>query len=411
MKKIAAALLAASMLVSLAACDTGKTTSSEPVSTGAATSDTASAAESAEETGLTKEKYDAMTADDLLADIADKENVTADEYTALIETYRFADIVDDPDTVNYMGLADNITDEAINSIEYSARPETDSYISALLKSEYPQVRGYGLSQMGSLFGVSDDNVALAKELLKTEEDDYVLYKAISALSNELKDDPEIAEFAFRMSEDENPKLRYQAAIAIGNSWSVGVDGVVDKIIEMMSDENEEVRGIACDRSGNLGDEKVIDPLVKILNDENESGRLKAHCVSGLCTLWYDYPFHKKTSEKAYNATMDYFKKTPRSDEQPYWLTISELTTKADSSYDEWKAAAPYFDPDELCAVMTDIIKDENANWLGRSSAIRVIKVHGTEQQFKDLKAVVDGLTDDKASLIQSSYEDEAKPEE
>ena len=58
--------------------------------------------------------------------------------------------------------------------------------------------------------------------------------------------------------------------------------------------------------------------------------------------------------------------------------------------------------------MVDVIKDGNANWLGRTSAIDVVKNHCSDKQFKDLKSVVDGLTDTNAKHIQSSYEKNSK---
>ncbi len=418
MKRITAAIIAVSMLLAMAACSSGSGAGSEPASQ-AETSSAAdssgqsgeeASSEAADENGLTKEKYDTMTSEDLLARIKDISSVTADEYKDLIMTYRFVDIVDDEEQVNYMGLAENITDEALKGIEYSARPDSGDYIGDLLASEYPQVRGYGLSMMSSLFGVSDNNLELAKELLKTEEDNYVLYCAIDALSNELKKDPSIAEFAFRMADSENPKLRFRAAIAIGNTWSQGVDGTVDKIIGMMNDENETVRAEACQRAGKLGDEKVIDPLVEVLNDESTPTSVQRGCLDGLLTLWYDYPFHEQTSEKAYKASMDYYKATPRTDDRPYWSAVSLLSSKADTKYDDWKAKATYFDTEDLYNTMSDIIKDENANWMARTSAIKVIKVHCTEQQFTDLKAVIDGLSDDKAHFVQDAYETAASEE-
>ncbi len=357
--------------------------------------------------GLTKAEYDSMTAEQLLKKgVKDVNNVSADEYYWLISTYAYVDIVDDEDDAYYMGLADNITDEAINSIEYEAEPALSEYIGRTLESKSPQVRGYGVSQIDSLFGVSDSNLDLAKNLINTETDNYVLYCAMKALSNELASDPAIAEFAFKMADADYFKLRVQAACAFGNSWSKGVDGVVDKIIAMMNDENQDVRSAACRNCGDLEDEAVIDPLVSILNNDAEY-ELHGDCIEALVDLWYDYPFYECTSEKAYKATMDYLRKTPRSENVPYWTSVGSFKVKAEDDYDEWRAKATYFNPDEVYEVMVDIIKDGNANWLGRSSAIDEVKAHCSAEQFASLKPIIDGLTDSDASLLQSSYESAA----
>ena len=361
-------------------------------------------------TGCEKEKeekqeeldYANMTKDDLLSHIADRENVTAEEYAWLISTYSYVKIKDD------FTLEDNITDEAIKEIDSKAKPSLDSYLESLLTSDAPQVRGYGISLVTSLFGVSDKNMELAKNLIKNEKDPYVLYKAIIALRNEAKDSKEVADFLFKMAEHENAKLRVQAAYAIGNSWSAGIEGAVDTIIKLMNDTDTEVRKAACSSSGNLGDEAVIDPLVAILKNP-EDAEIHSSCIDGLVDLWYDYPFFKKKSEKAYNATMDYLKTTPRTEAIPNWMAVGSFkTTSTQDSFEKWKAEATYFNSDEVYNVMVDIIKDGNANWLGRTSAIDVIKSHCSQEQYDSLKEIIDGLTDSKASLVKSSYENKTK---
>ncbi len=343
--------------------------------------------------------YANMTADDLLAKIKDKDNVTPDEMKWLVSTYSYVKIDEEK-----LDLEDNITDEAIKKLDSKALPKLDSYISELFKSDAPQVRGYAVSKITSLFGVSNENLTLAKELIKNEKEPYVLKEAVKALRNEGKNDKDIADFLLNMANNQNAVIRKEAAIALGNSWSKGIDGAVDTVIKLMNDSDIEVRKAACKYAGELEDEKVIDPLVKILNNNDEAD-LHGSCIEGLVDLWYDYPFFKSTSEKAYKATMDYLKKTPRTDKVPAWTAVGAFkTTSTQDAFKEWKKKATYFNTDEVYNVMVDIIKDGDANWLGRTSAIDVIKNHCSEQQFKDLKSVIDGLTDKNASLVQSSYE-------
>lgn len=346
--------------------------------------------------------YANMTAEDLLSRIKDKENVTTEEYISLVSTYSNVEIKDD------MTLEKNITDEAIKSLDSKAKPSLDSYLETLLNNEAPQVRGYGISLVTSLTGVSSKNLELAKNLIKTEKDPYVLYKATDALSNEARKDKEVADFLIKMASHENAKIRQEAAVALGNSWSKGVDGAVDTIIKLMNDKDEDVRKTACRYSGKLADESVIEPLVKILNNADDAD-IHGSCIDGLVYLWYDYPFFENTSEKAYKATMDYLKKTPRTEKVPAWTAVGAFkTTSTQDSFKTWKQKATYFNLDEVYNVMVDIIKDENASYLARTSAIDVIKSHCSEEKFKELKSVVDGLTDSKASQVKSSYENKAK---
>ena len=346
--------------------------------------------------------YKNMTKDDLLSRIKDVNNVTVDEYVWLISTYSYVNIKDD------FTLEDNITDEAIKEISSNAKPSQDTYLEKLLKSDSPQVRGYGISLITSLTGVSSKNLELAKELIKNETNEYVLYKATKALSNEAKNGKEIADFLIKMADSQNAKIRVAAASALGNSWSEGVEGAVQTVIKLMNDQDKDVRKVACRYAGKLNDESVIDPLVKILNNPDDAD-IHGSCIEGLVTLWYDYPFFEKYSEKAYNATIDYLKKTPRTDKVPAWTAVGSFrTTSTQSSYTEWKQKATYFNTDEIYNVMVDIIKDGNANGLARTSAIEVIKAHCSEEKFKELKTVIDGLTDAKASQVKSAYESKSK---
>ena len=343
-----------------------------------------------------------MTKEDLLSHIKDINNVTSEEFIWLVSTYSNVNIKDD------FTLEDNITDEAIDAIKSEAMPSESTYIASLLKSEAPQVRGYAISQVTSLLGVSKDNIELAKELIATEKDPYVLYKATQALSNEARSAKEIADFLIKMASHENAKIRAKAALALGNSWSKGVEGAVDTIITLMNDSDKEVRKNACKYSGKLADEKVIEPLVKILNNA-EDADIHGSCIDGLVYLWYDYPFFENKSEKAYKATMDYLKKTPRTDKIPAWTAVGSFkVTSTQDSFKKWKEEAKYFNVDEVYNIMVDIIKDGDADWLARSSAIDVIKAHCSEDKFKGLKEIIDGLTDSNANLVKSSYESEAK---
>lgn len=79
----------------------------------------------------------------------------------------------------------------------------------------------------------------------------------------------------------------KAAIAIGNTWSIGVDGAVERIIEMMQDEDENVAKLACSGAGNLHDDAVVEPIVNILNDPSKAS-LHGEAVRGLSYIWLNY---------------------------------------------------------------------------------------------------------------------------
>ncbi len=382
MKKFLTFILVIGMVFSLAACGGDK-----------------------KENGTTSKKLDYanMTADDLLKDIKDQQNVTLDEFVALVSTYSYVTITDD------LELEDNITTEAIKKLRESKAkmPSPDEYVEPLLKSEAPQVRGYAISNVGSLFGVSGSHIAAAKEMLKTEKEPYVLCCALRALANEGGKDAEVGKFLLDSAKNENAKVRRQAALALGSSWNKSLEGAVDTMITLMSDSDTEVRKAAYEYAGGLGDEKIIEPIVTMLNNP-EDAQLHGNGIDSLNKLWYDFPFHEKTSEAAYKATMDYFKTTPRTRDIPSWTAISSLKNKNDSHYDEWRAKATYFNEDEFAQIMTEIIKDTDAISFARSGAVDNIAAHCSKETFNSLAAIIDGLTDKDAKSIQDTYKSQAE---
>lgn len=347
--------------------------------------------------------YANMTADDLLKDIKDQQNVTLDEFVELVSTYSNVTITDD------LELEENITTEAIKKLKENGAkmPSPEEYVEPLLKSETPQVRGYAISNVGSLLGVSDGHIAAAQELLKTEKDPYVIRCAVDALANEGGKNAEVGKFLLNAAKNENARVRRQAAYALGNSWSKDLDGAVDAIITLMSDSDADVRNAAYRYAGKLADERVVEPIAQMLKNPDEV-TFHSNGVEGLAYLWYDFPFHENTSEAAYRATMDYLKTTPRTKDIPSWTAISSLKNKNDSHYNEWRAKATYFNADEFAQIMTEIIKDENANSFARSGAVENIAAHCSKETFDSLAPVIDGLTDKDAKSIQDTYKSQAE---
>lgn len=153
----------------------------------------------------------------------------------------------------------------------------------------------------------------------------------------------------------------------------------------------------------LQDDDLIEPLVEILDD---SGQVELHdaCIEGLTRMWLDYPFYYNTSEAAYRATLGYLSKTPRTEEVPCWTCISYVSYIDEDEVDEWRTRATYFDPDEICNIMIDILTDSDANWLARNETIEVILKLGDDAQKDKLKSTMAGLNDEDASHLQESYE-------
>lgn len=345
--------------------------------------------------------YENMTAEELIQDYEGQEKLSDEDFVRLTSTYRYVPITENLEldySKDITGKAFQLLDD--QGIEYHC---SEASMKALLGSEYPQVRGKGFEWMPDLFGLSDANAALAKEALKTEKDPYVLKAAIQALGNEGGANPDVAAFLLAMAKHENPRVREQAAAWIGSPWNQSMEGAVEAELSLMQDEDNNVAKMACEYSGALGDDRFIAPLGEIL-DDNTRYELHSACMDSLARMWLDFPSHENTNPEAYRVSMEYLKKTPRDANVPAWAAISTLCDISEDSFRGWKEKADYYDAAELIDAMTEIIKDPDAAWLSRSSAIQAVKSHGGKEALEALKPVVDGLTDKDAEQLQSMFE-------
>lgn len=426
--KVVAALLAAAMVFSMSACskkddETEKTkeekettekvesesdeSAEETTTAEASESETETEAETTPAAGaeLTKEQYDAMTEDELIemAGITDRDNVTMEQYVWLVNTLKFAEIKEDKGAI--WPDAQSITRQALNHLKKGLPADKESKAEEFITSPEPAVRYYGYGLLESLTGVTEDDVKMAVSHAKDETEPMVLCAAISALANDMKT-PEVAEFIFTMSHHEVLQVRSKSMTAIGNTWSIGVPGTTERLIEVMNDKNEDeyVRGMACHLCGQLHDEALVEPLKAILFSEEEDDKLKGEAARGLMILFYDSPFNEHTSEAAWNVLKEYYSATPRTNTNPQYLALNDMTKKSSSNYDAWKEMATFFDIDEFYNIMVDIIKDENALGALRTCAVDCVKAQCSDEKFVELGSVVDSLTDDGAQKVVDEYQ-------
>ena len=350
--------------------------------------------------------YANITAEDLLKDIKDVKNITVDEFLALLESYKYVEMNE------YFVREENITDQAFWLLEEEETnyPDISEILEKGLQSPVAVVRAEVLNYMVSVLGINDENVEKALNMAKTEEDPYVLYKLTDVIENRMQN-PQVADFIFKMSHHENSVVRNEAAGAIASTWSKGVDGTVERIIEMMEDENEDVRKTAYKNAGSLADERVIDPIAKALMDPEQSS-FHGNCMTSLTTLWIDFPKHENTSEKAYRATIDYLKYTPRNESVPSFAAISQVATSKTEKekFDEWKQKATYYNPNELVEPMFEILKDPEIDWIAGTTAMKLVKSNGSQEQFNSLQSIIESSDHPKQNLILDAYNQELEKE-
>ena len=320
----------------------------------------------------------------------EKQPLTDEEFEALLLAYSKVNINEKTQELesNFVGR--------VRSEVSRGRKRTDSQaaiVDKLLSYPSPQVRGVAVQQYGGLFGMTAETASKLVKALENEKTPFVLKEGIRTLANELKHD-DVKNFVLGQIDNEDKFVRKSVAISVGNYWSRGIDGVKEAALKLMGDKDEEVRKTILSDVGQLADDSFVPELVKVLNDPAQS-KLHGDVMKSLYTMWYDYPQHKNTSKAAYEATVNYLKTKPRTKDIPAWQSVGGIQNRNDKEYDAWKAKATYYNNAEYLKLMMDIAADPDANWLGRTPAIKVISKIGTKADLEKLKATVSANSNDK----------------
>lgn len=320
----------------------------------------------------------------------EKQPLTDEEFEALLLAYSKVNINE-----KTQELESNFVGRVRNEVS-RGRKRTDSQaaiVDELLSYPSPQVRGIAVQQYGGLFGMTAETASKLVKALENEKTPFVLKEGIRTLANELKHD-DVKNFVLGQIDNEDKFVRKSVAISVGNYWSRGFDGVKEAALKLMGDKDEEVRKTILSDVGQLADDSFVPELVKVLNDPAQS-KLHGDVMKSLYTMWYDYPQHKNTSKAAYEATVNYLKTKPRTKDIPAWQSVGGIQNRNDKEYDAWKAKATYYNNAEYLKLMMDIAADPDANWLGRTPAIKVISKIGTKADLEKLKATISANSNDK----------------
>lgn len=259
----------------------------------------------------------------------------------------------------------------------------------LLKDESPLVRAYAYNRLTRNYDQNNQELQDLVAALKTEKDPAVLKAGLKSLMNNYKVSSDLYELAKQSASHENKDVRMGAAMGLVNSNNKDVEGLYDEAVKLLDDEDAEVASYACENILKLEHEGAIDEVVKRINSEEAKHiAISGACALGLQKIWYNYPSFDKYDAAANKATIDYLKKTPRTKDLPSWNVVSKFMK---APKEEWKSLAKDFDAKELVTVLSDIVKDENANTLARQYSIEAIAVHGTKA---DLEALSKDLKDD-----------------
>lgn len=400
MKKLWAVVLVGIMILSLVACggNDGGTENAEK------TSDTP-ASDSATVADFDKLKADFQkkTAEDLVKEyFADKANPTAEEFAKLYENYAFVDANEEYE------YDDNTVKQAVKLIKDGGAKVINEYntdvITYLINSKYDGARAFIYRYQSSNnidAGASVYTPLLEKAMTETEP--FVVYSVIRGLPQSYGNNETFWNFALSHAKDEDANVRRAVAIAFDRFDMDNKDAAVETAITLMTDADEDVKQNALRYSGSIGDDRLIDAYKAVLTDEAQAKKFHGNALLGLIDIWYGYPTHENTSEAAYRLTMEYLSTETANPDIPSWNGMTGFKMKGSpSKYDEWRAAATYFDEREVAAVMLSIVSDAEASRNVKSSAIDMIAAWGTLEDAQAAKAAVEALPDDnndKSSLV------------
>lgn len=251
-----------------------------------------------------------------------------------------------------------------------------------IKHSSPAVRMHASSLMGGFFGSSKDNQGVVVAAAKTEKDPAVLYYMIRSVGSAIAKNAEVRALILANTDHANERVRIETGTWLTSTFAAEAPGTLERAMEMIAkDPSSRVKSSICSNLGRRGDERVMPLLAKHTQDPNDP--LYVACLRGLIGSWASPVPHKKPSQKGYALTLKRLRETPRSDKRPAWAAISGMRW---AKKPELAQRAPWFKKDEVLGVLGAIVKDQQSNWLARTSAVDVMGALGADKaKFTELR--------------------------
>jgi hypothetical protein len=278
-------------------------------------------------------------------------------------------------------------DEMVKEMTQDERNEFEIKV---LQHKDPKVRIIPMKNMTYNFdkGTKTPKSDVLLNILQNETDPDVLTQALRSNMNNLIVSDDFYEAFKKHAASDNPDIRMAAMQGIINSNNHSIEGIEAEGIKFLDDKDARISSGACKELLSNKYTSAMPKIEEIMNTSTDEVMLQT-CAKGLMDLWYYPPFFKDFDAKAYQMTLNYLKKSPRTDRTPGWEIISKLTK---APKDSWIELAKDFKAKDLVATLSDIAKDENANARAREYSIDAIAIHGTKA---DLTALDKAIGDDK----------------
>ena len=252
----------------------------------------------------------------------------------------------------FVGMDKKKYDEAIKNM---TKEESEAFELKALKHSDPKVRA--LPMTGMTFNLnpkfnSQEKIAALLNEVQNETDLEVLAIALRSNMNNLKVSNDFFEAYKKAATHEDAKIRKAAMNGLINSNNSAVEGIEEVAVKFLDDADAEIRTAACKDLAHNKYASAMPKIEEILNTSDDAKLLEG-CIKGVMDQWYYSPFFKEFDAKAYQLTLNYLKKTPRSKNLPGWSIISTLTK---APKDEWRGLAKEFNAKDLVAALSGIQK-------------------------------------------------------
>lgn len=261
-------------------------------------------------------------------------------------------------------------------------PENEalSVLRKMIEHASPAVRGYAFyryfNHYGSKLCLDEQARDTAVAVIKSEDDVYVRSMGLIALGDCLNQYPELIQMAVEDASHALPSRRIAAIKALA-PMGKDIPGTVSIFMKLLADSDREVRQTAAHYIGLLESDEVIPALLKLALDPLQRD-LHYAVLNSLYTMWYDYPHHKRTSEAAFRATIEYVKTMPGKVAGSIGMNIEAPRFVNALTFESWRKRATYFSGnllDSYMRALMDIVLNERLDYSTRLSGMDVIKKH------------------------------------
>lgn len=249
----------------------------------------------------------------------------------------------------------------------------------------PSVRLYAVQKLGSLFTVNEAGQKILLTAAAKETSPAVLITMVRTSRNAMGKHESMSKFVLEHSRHDDVGVRREALLALVSPWAMGTEGTLERAMEMIrTDPEMEIRKLGCAGIGARADDRALPLLEEYTAWPAKEKELYDECYRGLVEMWAARVVHKRPSEAAYKLTLERLEQKPRTQQHPSWKIVSSLGI---GGREQFLERAPWYEPKRMNALLSDLIGDENFNWLGRRSAIDALVLAGASSA--QLKEVLD----------------------